>query len=435
MSIQSLILEMLHKEVAPAMGCTEPVAIALAVSKARELAGLNPSDTVNLDRITLHLSPNVFKNGLAVGIPGTSEVGLMIAAGLGHTTGESAHGLELFKTVTAGAIESAKALIATGKVSIHLKDTEEKIWIEAWVEGSGRFGHTILQGRHDQFIHLSSHEGILHDVTLLSEKKSDLNPLYDMPLIGLIRSIESIPHSDLSWLLEGIDMNRKVAEHGIHHLDGMGVGHTLHKNLKNGLISKDLMGWSMTLTASASDARMAGVSLPVMSSNGSGNNGLTALLPLAAYADLFEVEDQALAKAAAISHTVNSVIKHHIGRLSALCGCGVAAGTGAAVAIAWLMHSDDKVLDSVIQNMIANTTGMVCDGAKVGCALKLATSASAAVQSALLAVSGVNVPSDNGIIGTSCDESLANLAILSKKAMPTVDRVLLEVMLTQSRTV
>lgn len=434
MSIQELILEILKKEVAPAMGCTEPVAIALAVSKAREMAGLNINDHTKLKQITLHLSPNVFKNGLAVGIPGTEEVGLMIAAGLGFTAGESHHGLELFKTVTPTNLESAKALIKSGKISVHLKDTEEKIWIEAWVEGNVGFGHTVLQGRHDQFIHLSSHEGIRLDTMLTSEKKPPVNTLYSTPLIKVIRAIEHIPHTDLKWLLEGIEMNKKVANHGMDHFDGMGVGHTLNKNLQNGMMTKDLMGWSMTLTASASDARMAGVSLPVMSSNGSGNNGLTALLPLAAYADLYDVEPESLAKAAAISHIINSVIKHHIGRLSALCGCGVAAGTGAAVAIAWLMKSDDKVLDSVIQNMIANTTGMVCDGAKVGCALKLATSASAAIQSALLAVNGVTVPSGNGIIGTNCDESLANLATLSKKAMPTVDRVLLEVMLNQSHT-
>ena len=176
-------------------------------------------------------------------------------------------------------------------------------------------------------------------------------------------------------------MNTKVATFGLTQPAGMNVGKTLQNNVDKGLLTDDLMNRAMILTAAASDARMSGASLPVMSSNGSGNNGLTALLPLVAYAQKVDCSKDALARAAAISHLVNSMIKHNIGRLSALCGCGVAAGTGASVAITWLMGGTPIQLDGAIQNMIANTTGMICDGAKVGCYLKLATSASAAVQS------------------------------------------------------
>jgi L-cysteine desulfidase len=184
----------------------------------------------------------------------------------------------------------------------------------------------------------------------------------------------------------------------------------------------------MVLTAAASDARMSGTTLPVMSSNGSGNNGLTAILPLVAYSKKIEVDDERMAKSLAISHLINSYIKNYIGRLSAICGCGVAAGTGAGAALAWLMGASYDQIDGVINNMLANTSGMVCDGAKVGCALKLATSASAAVQSALLALEGSIVPMHNGIVGETVEETIRNLGIVSDKGMRITDSVILQVM-------
>ena len=216
-------------------------------------------------------------------------------------------------------------------------------------------------------------------------------------------------------------MNESIARYGLSKPCGMSVGLTLKQNTEKGILSDDLMNRAMILTAAASDARMSGVSLPVMSSNGSGNNGITALMPIVAYASTTPTSDDSLARAAAISHMVNSVIKSNIGRLSALCGCGVAAGTGAAVALTWLMGASKAQLEGAVQNMIANTTGMICDGAKVGCSLKLATSASAAVQSALLAIGGIIVPSGNGIIGPTADDTIVNLGYLSRHAMDTVD--------------
>ena len=205
----------------------------------------------------------------------------------------------------------------------------------------------------------------------------------------------------------------------------MKIGYTLTRSKYH---THGLMCDAMALTAGASDARMSGALLPVMSSNGSGNNGLTALLPILAFSRHEKVSQDSMARAAVISHLVNSVIKHNIGRLSALCGCGVAAGTGAAVALTWLMGGSNEQIHGAVQNMIANTTGMICDGAKLGCSLKLATSASAAVQSAMLAIDRVITPSGNGIIGKNADISIRNLGILSREAMDTVDQVVLKIM-------
>ncbi len=424
------IIETLRAEVKPAMGCTEPVAVALAVAKAKELCQYDESGDSDGLEIVVTVSPNIFKNGLSVGIPGTDQVGLVLASALGFTSGHSANGLEVFKDVNENEISNAMQLINQKKIKLSITDTDQKIYIEAVVQDGEKFGRAIIKVRHDRFVHLESHMG-LHYTDTLSDSDSSQpsnNPLYALPIYELIQHIEKLPFKEIAFLLEGYEMNGKIAQYGLSKPCGMSVGLTLQNNTDKGILSDDLMNRAMILTAAASDARMSGVSLPVMSSNGSGNNGITALMPIVAYASTIPTSDDALARAAAISHIVNSVIKSNIGRLSALCGCGVAAGTGAAVALTWLMGATKEQLEGAVQNMIANTTGMICDGAKVGCSLKLATSASAAVQSALLAIGGVIVPSGNGIIGPTADATIVNLGALSRNAMDKVDQVILSVM-------
>ena len=430
MSYANLIIETLRAEVKPAMGCTEPVAVALAVAKARELCQQGENINTAKLQIVVSVSPNIFKNGLSVGIPGTDQVGLVLASALGYTSGHSTNGLEVFKDVNNTDINLAMQLIDKKSVTLSIADTDKKIHIEAVVTDGKNLGRAIIEVCHDRFVHLESHLGVQYTDTLLENTISQpsKNPLYDLPIYELIQQIETLPFDEIAFLLEGFEMNEKIARYGLSKPCGMSVGLTLQQNTDKGILSDDLMNLAMILTAAASDARMSGVSLPVMSSNGSGNNGITALMPIVAYASKVPTSDVDLARAAAISHIVNSVIKSNIGRLSALCGCGVAAGTGAAVALSWLMGASKSQLEGAVQNMIANTTGMICDGAKVGCSLKLATSASAAVQSALLAISDIIVPSGNGIIGPTADATIVNLGYLSRHAMDTVDHVILGVM-------
>jgi len=430
--LDQMVVEKLKAEVKPAMGCTEPVAVALAVAKARELCLEDAPALYDDLRVSVSVSPNIFKNGLAVGIPGTDQVGLVIASALGLVSCHSARGLEVFSEVKPEDIKTAFDFIKAGKVKITIADTEKKVLVDAAVyKGTEAFGRAVIEDRHDQFVKLTSHRGeLLTSASEVSHVQTH-NPLYDLSISEILDIVERLPFEDIRFLLDGYAMNEEMANYGLSKPLGMKVGWTLEENTKKGLLSNDLMNRAMVLTAAASDARMSGASLPVMSSNGSGNNGLTAILPIVAYAKTHETSEDALARAAAISHLINSVIKHNIGRLSALCGCGVAAGTGASVAITWLMGGSRKSVEGAIQNMVANTTGMICDGAKVGCSLKLATSASAAVQSAILAISNVIVPSGNGIIGKTADETIINLGILSKNAMDTVDRVILDVMLEQ----
>lgn len=429
MSLKQTILDTLHAEVKPAMGCTEPVAVALAVAKAKEVClSANGHDLDEIE-LTIKVSPNIFKNGLSVGIPGTDQVGLIVASALGLLACESKDGLEVFRHVVQSDIANAFKLIDEKRIKIEILDTDLKVLIDAYVTCGAYWGKAVIQDRHDQFVLIESHDGVMFKTEVGQSCSCDDNMLFEMPLSEIIQAIETIDFEDLAFLLEGYEMNRAMAEYGLVNESGMNVGRALYDNTKKGILMPDLMNRAMILTAAASDARMSGASLPVMSSNGSGNNGLTALLPIVAYADTNPTSPENLAKAAAISHLVNSVVKHNIGRLSALCGCGVAAGTGASVAITWLMGGTYAQIEGAIQNMIANTTGMICDGAKVGCSLKLATSASAAIQSSLLSMSNVIVPCGNGVIGKTAEDSIRNLGYLSKHAMGLVDKMVLNVMM------
>lgn len=424
MELGKLIVQTLQEEVVSAMGCTEPVAVALACAKAKELIDF---DTV--DHVEVSVSPNIYKNGLAVGIPNTDEVGLYIAAALGLIGGISEKGLRVLEGIDEKDVLIAKEMLEKKKVALKIKDTTEKVYIEVVLSTNKGFSKVIIKGKHSRFVYLENQKDVLLDVN--DEKVEDTaskDMLYSLKIRDLIAAIDKIPFKEIEFMLDGLEMNEKVAIAGLSKKTGMGVGFCFRENIKKGILSDDLLNNAMMLTAAASDARMSGVSLPVMSSNGSGNNGLTAILPIVAYTNKFNVDDKKLAKAIAISHLINSYIKHYIGRLSALCGCGVAAGTGAGVAIAWIMGANEEQIDGVIKNMLANTSGMICDGAKVGCALKLATSASAAIQSALLATGNNIVPEKNGIIAATAEETIKNLGALSIKGMNITDDVILTVM-------
>lgn len=424
MNLQTSILETLHKEVVPATGCTEPVAIALAAAKAAELF----PRTASL-HLEIFISPNVFKNGMGVGIPNCSETGLDMAAALGVALADSSQGLKLLSRVTPDVVDRARKLLAAHQVIVHLADTDEKIYVEARVTVSGHTAKAIIQGRHDFVSHLSLDDTVLIEDSLVTVSEKDpAEQVYNSTLETLITTIEKIPFQELEFLLEGLVMNRTVADYGLAHRSGLAVGATLNDQVGKGFIAMDVMNLATILTASASDARMAGVNLPVMSSNGSGNNGLTAVLPLAAYQQFFQTEPERMAKALAISHIINCYIKRRIGRLSSMCGCSIAAATGAGAALSWLMDGSMSCINSTIQNMIANVSGMICDGAKEGCALKLSTSASVAVKSALLGSGNCTVPAHNGIIGSTVEETIENLGRLSHEGMQVTDQIILKIM-------
>lgn len=417
------MIELLRKEVKPAMGCTEPIAVALAGAVARE-AGKHTS----IDKVELVVCPNFYKNGLAVGIPQTEEVGLDIAVAIGAYGGKAANGLEVMKSVDQDAVTKAVELVKAGKVTIDIKSTDEKVYIEANLYSSEGKTTAIIRKKHDEVYFIKHNDTVQLEREIEEEGHTTENPFFDLSIKEIIETVEKMNFDEIDFLLEGITINRAIMNAGLEKKLGLGVGYSVKENISKGLLSEDLPTKAMYMTAAASDARMSGLAMPVMSSNGSGNNGLTAIIPLIAYGDTHEVSDKKMAQALAMSHLINCYIKHFIGRLSAICSCGVSAATGASSAITWLMGGSIEAIEATIQNMIGNISGLICDGAKNGCALKLATAASMGVHSSLLAQSGCMISKRDGIVGRTVEESIKNLGIVGEQGMRVTDLVILDVM-------
>lgn len=458
MEIKEALIRTLREEVKPAIGCTEPVAIALAVARAKEASGIRK--LADITAIEVRLSGNVYKNTMGVGIPGTKLAGIDVAVALGAAACRSEDGLTVFSRVCEEGISEALGLIRRGVVRATAVKAESSMYVDAVVKGvsgagapagefsSGessngsksscagespngesmngetQFGRAVIIGKHDRFIRVENNDGVLFEDEFVATAsvKHDL----DGYTVGeIIRGIETLPYEEIAFLKEGVEMNLRIAEYGLENECGLKVGKKLKES---GDFSDCYMKNAMMLTAAAADARMDGAPLPVMSSSGSGNNGLTSIIPVAVYCRNHGIDDETLCRAVAISHITNTIIKQKIGRLSALCGCAISAGSGAAAALSWLKGGTVEQVEGTIQNMIANTSGMICDGAKTGCALKLATSVSAAFMSSTLAMDGICVPVGNGIIGKEADNSIANLGIFADATKESMDESILEIM-------
>jgi len=427
--LRTNLVDILKAEVKPAVGCTEPVAVALACAKAKELLG---------EEIVKHkvlVSPNVYKNAMCVGIPGTDRLGLKIAVAMGFVGGKSEDGLTLLEGLTDEQVKESERYVDENPISIEPLETKEKVVIEVRLEGKNNTSRVIIKTKHDNFVFLQANGLVLLDEVdgfaekaeaQTTEKKENI--MDTITIQEIVENVENMNLEDIKFLLDGVTMNMDMAKYGLENEIGIGVGRGIKESMEEGLLGDGIMTEAMLLTAAASDARMGGAKLPVMSSNGSGNHGLTAILPIVAYSLKYPQSDEKLAKSLAISHLVTAYVKNFTGRLSAVCGCGVAASTGASAGIAWLMDGKINHIYGAIENMIADLSGMICDGAKAGCALKLSSAASAAVQSAVIAKQGYAVPPLNGIVGTQVEQSIQNLGRVSDKGMQITDEIILNVM-------
>lgn len=427
--LRSNLIDILKAEVKPAVGCTEPVAVALACAKAKELLG----EEVVTNKILV--SPNVYKNAMCVGIPGTDRLGLKIAVAMGLIGGKSEDGLTLLEGLTDEQVRQSEKYVDTTPISIEPLDTREKVVIDVTLKGKNNTSRVIIKTKHDNFVFLQQNGLVLLDQVDGFAEKAEVqtiekkeNIMDSITIQEIIINVEKMDLDDIKFLLDGIEMNMDMAKYGLDNNIGIGVGRGIKESIEEGLLGDGIMTKAMLLTAAASDARMGGAKLPVMSSNGSGNHGLTAILPIVAYDQKYPQSDEKMAKALAISHLVTAYVKNFTGRLSAVCGCGVAASTGASAGISWLMDGNINHIYGAIENMIADLSGMICDGAKAGCALKLSSAASAAVQSAVIAKQGYSVPALNGIVGTRVEESIQNLGRVSDKGMQITDEIILNVM-------
>lgn len=415
------ITALIHKEVVPAMGCTEPMAVALCTAKASELLGCTP------EKINVLLSANILKNAMGVGIPGTGMIGLPIAIALGAIIGKSEYQLEVLKDLTPETLEQGKQYIENNDIDIRLKENiTEKLYIEVTCIHASKSAKAVIAGSHTNFIYTEQ-----DDTVLLNKRSGGNNQIEENDIRLDMKMVydyaTTAPLDDISFMLETVKYNMGAAEAAIKGNYGHNLGKTIDRPMSQGILGKTIFAHIIAKTASACDARMGGAMIPVMSNSGSGNLGICATNPVAVYAIENENTEEELIRALTLSHATAIYIKQNLGKLSALCGC-VVASIGSSCGITYLMGGEYQHICRSVKNMIANLTGMICDGAKPSCSLKIASGVSTAVLSSLLAMEGKSVSSAEGIIDDDVDKSIINLTSIGADAMRETDDKVLDIM-------
>ena len=434
---ESEIIELIRKEVKPALGCTEPIAVALAVAKAMEIieercSPADPEWRFGAEyALKIEVSGNILKNGMGVGIPGTGMVGLHIAAALGAVCGKSSYGLEVLHDLDESSIAKGKELVESKAVTVGVADTDHKLYVKASVEVTGEHcASAVIEDDHDRIIETCYDGNVLScgrvaDAAEDVEQKSTLD--YHLTVKEIFEFAKTISYEDIRFILESKTMNLALAEEGMKGNYGLKVGYFISHSANREVFGGDFLSYAMSMTAAASDARMAGCTLAAMSNSGSGNQGITVTMPIIAYSIKYATSDEALARALVLSHLIAIHIKGYLGKLSALCGC-VIASTGAACGLVYLRGGDYDQVCSAIKNMVGNITGMVCDGAKVGCAMKVASGVSCALQSAVLAREGICISEHDGIIEKDIEKTIQNLGRIGSVGMQNTDNMILDIM-------
>jgi len=432
------VKDILEMEVTLALGCTEPVAIALGAAVA---ATLLPQK--EFDSIEIWIDPNIYKNGLAVIIPGTGGLqGLDTSAALGAYGGNPEKDLEVLESLNEESIAKAKKLLDAGKVTVNLRE-EVGLYVRTRLISGTDCAESLIVDLHNNIVSLTLNGEEVPDSPLVSGPRgkngkhtlAELETwLRELTLEDILNITAQLDDDDLDFLEIGVNHNLALAEYGLKHGSGLGIGKAIDRLIKQKLLVKDMTSSARRLTSAAADARMGGAKLPAMSSGGSGNHGLTAILPIWAIKDFIDHDRDTLLRAVGLSHVVTAYVKAHTGRLSAVCGCSVAAGAGATAGITYLVGGDASHMEGAIKNILEDLAGVICDGAKAGCAIKLNTAAGAAVQAALFSLQGVNVQDTDGIIGDSTRKTIQNMGELSQDGMVETDKTILKIMLEKQMT-
>jgi L-cysteine desulfidase len=411
--IRNQIIALVHQEVVPAIGCTEPMCVALCTAKATEQLGCRP------ERIEARLSANILKNAMSVGIPGTGMIGLPIAIALGALIGKSEYQLEVLKDLTPEALEEGKRFVAEDRIDIKLKEGVcDKLYVEMTVFAGDKKETAIIAGSHTHFVTDAS---AVHQDATAKDDEIALN----MQLVWDFST--TAPLEEIQFIEEARKLNMNAARESLKGNYGHNLGKTIDRPLAKGIFGNSIYSHIISRTASACDARMGGAMIPVMSNSGSGNQGICATNPVCVYAKENENTEEELIRALMLSHLTAIYIKQSLGKLSALCGC-VVASIGSSCGITYLMGGDYARICASVKNMIANLTGMICDGAKPSCSLKITSGVSTALLSSLLAMEGKCVSSGEGIVDNSVDKSIRNLTNIGADAMCKTDDMVLNIM-------
>ncbi|MBI6039159.1 L-cysteine desulfidase family protein [Clostridium perfringens] len=424
--MRELYLKTLKKEVVPSEGCTEPIAIAYAASIAAEhLKG-------EIKEVNIYLSKNVIKNALGVGIPGTGGVGIEIAAALGISIQKSYKKLTILSNFTGDELKKAKEIVDKNIINIKQKNTHKALYIEVELLAETSKSKVIIEDTHTNVTLIECDDEIIMDNN--SQVSEDLEEDYKLFKIADIYNFaKEADFDDIKFILESAKMNERVSEEGLKGDYGLQVGSKIIQKGNFNLFSNDASNKIIAASAAASDARMDGCAMPIMTTAGSGNQGIACSIPVAQTARLLDKSEEELARALVLSNLVTIRIKKHMGRLSPLCGAGIAGATGASCGITYLLGGDLENINYCINNMISDLSGMICDGAKETCALKIATGTNAAIQCANLAMNGISATANDGIVAKDVEETIESIETLIQNGFKNVDDTILNIMLEKKK--
>lgn len=420
----NVLKEVLEHDVYVTLGCTEPTAVAFTASAAGKEAG----DEIR--SIFISVDPGVFKNGFAVMVPNTEgQCGNLIAGVLGALIRRPDLKMEILKEANSDLIRQAKRIIDEKRAVLSCDHSKKELYIEVRVQAGSDTVRAVTEHQHTNLIFLEKNGIEVFRKPQYGDLKNSAqyeNVLEAMQIGDLVSLAENMDATDDAYVRSGIDMNLAASRLG---LELRKVGHYLNELVENHYLLKDVFASTKILTASATDARMAGMNCPVMSSGGSGNQGIVAILVPWNVGKHLNIEEEKINRSIAFSHLVNSYIKCHTGHLSPICGCAIAAGVGAAAAIVYQVAGKDmRKISLAVNNLISDLGGMLCDGAKGGCALKVVSSTESAIRSAYMALNNFGITSIEGFVGSTAEETIRNLSRISEIGMARVDDTMIEIM-------
>lgn len=419
------MITLLKKDVVPALGCTEPVCVALCAANAGKMT----EDKIR--SIEVEVNAGIYKNGMSAGIPGCEYVGLTYAAALGAHLKNPEKELELLEDITPEILQQMNELCGTDAVSVKIKDQERSLYVKCTIETEEDKITSVIRGTHTNIVYLEKNGEVVFEKSLENGQASDdsmIEELKQMTIAQIRQTVDTASEEELYFLLDGVEMNERLAAYSEDKKTGVGIADTLRSENGSEVLKNDLLTRILLKVSSAAESRLDGCPLPTMSSSGAGTKGLVVILPVSETADVLGVSTEKKVRAIAIAHLVNRYINAYIGKLSPMCSCVMASSTAASVGIAYLLGGSDEQLGYAVRNMSGTVTGMICDGGKVGCAMKVATGSSAALLCALTAVHDAPLRVSDGICAETPEACIRNMAWIGNQGMAQTDKEIIHIM-------
>lgn len=423
------LIKLTKQCVKPALGCTEPVSVALAGAIARQYLGTIP------ENVDVTLSPNLFKNCMGVMVPGTGMAGAEIAAAIGIFAGYAEGGLEVLKNISVDDVKQAKHMLAEKKVHISIShERSEVLYVSLTASAKQQSVTVIIKDDHTNVVKIIANNKIIVEQSEHTVSRDNIAfDINNLTFKDIFDFAINVPFSDIDFILQAKALNDQLSKEGLSNSYGMQIGKSLKMQQENGLLEQGLLNNIVIRSCSASDARMGGAQLPAMSNSGSGNQGIAATMPVVVVAEKFAPNDEEkLARALILSHLSAIYIHGKLPTLSAFCAVS-SASMGAATAIAWLMTGKYDIAAKSVSNMIGDISGIFCDGASSSCALKISTAVSAAYKAVLLAMSECTVSENDGIVAKDVEETINNLCFIASNGMLETDHLIIKTMYEKSK--